>query len=103
MQLAPETYTSLRRKVEGLVVDEGIAFADLKGAVVDFVHGFFEQDLDVRFRPSYFPFTEPSAEVDKVDSKNMWMILRRAKLLKNPDISAHALKKVPCFLGDGIV
>ena len=51
-------------QVEGLVVDEGIAFADLKGTVVDFVHRFFERDLKVRFRPSYFPFTEPSAEVD---------------------------------------
>ena len=51
-------------QVEGLVVDEGISFADLKGTVTDFVHRFFEKDLAVRFRPSYFPFTEPSAEVD---------------------------------------
>ena len=58
------SHSPMFHQVEGLVVDEGIAFADLKGAVVDFVHGFFEQDLDVRFRPSYFPFTEPSAEVD---------------------------------------
>jgi len=58
------SHSPMFHQVEGLVVDEGIAFADLKGAVVDFVHGFFEQDLGVRFRPSYFPFTEPSAEVD---------------------------------------
>lgn len=58
------SHSPMFHQVEGLVVDEGIAFADLKGAVVDFVHGFFEQDLAVRFRPSYFPFTEPSAEVD---------------------------------------
>ena len=58
------SHSPMFHQVEGLVVDEGIAFADLKGAVVDFVHGFFEQDLKVRFRPSYFPFTEPSAEVD---------------------------------------
>ncbi len=58
------SHSPMFHQVEGLVVDEGIAFADLKGAVVDFVHGFFEQDLEVRFRPSYFPFTEPSAEVD---------------------------------------
>lgn len=51
-------------QVEGLVVDEGISMADLKGTVAEFLRLFFEQDLDVRFRPSYFPFTEPSAEVD---------------------------------------
>ena len=58
------SHSPMFHQVEGLVVDEGIAFADLKGTVVDFVHQFFERDLGVRFRPSYFPFTEPSAEVD---------------------------------------
>jgi len=52
-------------QVEGLVIDKNISFADLKGTVVEFLRVFFEQeDLQVRFRPSYFPFTEPSAEVD---------------------------------------
>lgn len=52
-------------QVEGLVVDENVSFADLKGTVVEFLRVFFEkEDLEVRFRPSYFPFTEPSAEVD---------------------------------------
>ena len=58
------SHSPVFHQVEGLVVDEGIAFADLKGVVVDFVHRFFEKHLEVRFRPSYFPFTEPSAEVD---------------------------------------
>ncbi|HUF20279.1 MAG TPA: phenylalanine--tRNA ligase subunit alpha [Burkholderiales bacterium] len=58
------THTPMFHQVEGLVVDEGISFADLKGTVTGFIQRFFEQDLDVRFRPSYFPFTEPSAEVD---------------------------------------
>ena len=58
------SHSPMFHQVEGLVVNEGIAFADLKGTVVDFVRRFFEKDLDVRFRPSYFPFTEPSAEVD---------------------------------------
>ena len=58
------SHSPMFHQVEGLVVDEGIAFADLKGTVVEFVHKFFEKDLGVRFRPSYFPFTEPSAEVD---------------------------------------
>ena len=51
-------------QVEGLVVDSDVSFADLKGALVFFLEEFFEQDLPVRFRPSFFPFTEPSAEVD---------------------------------------
>ncbi len=58
------THSPMFHQVEGLVVDEGISFADLKGTVTDFVRKFFEKDLAVRFRPSYFPFTEPSAEVD---------------------------------------
>lgn len=58
------THTPMFHQVEGLVVDEGISFADLKGTVIDFVQRFFEKDLAVRFRASYFPFTEPSAEVD---------------------------------------
>ena len=51
-------------QIEGLLVDEAVSFADLKGIVSDFLEQFFEQKLKVRFRPSYFPFTEPSAEVD---------------------------------------
>jgi phenylalanyl-tRNA synthetase alpha chain len=58
------THSPMFHQVEGLVIDEGVSFADLKGTVIDFVQRFFERDLDVRFRPSYFPFTEPSAEVD---------------------------------------
>ncbi|MEC9252296.1 MAG: phenylalanine--tRNA ligase subunit alpha [Pseudomonadota bacterium] len=58
------THSPMFHQVEGLVVDKGINFGDLKGTVTEFIHRFFEQELDVRFRPSYFPFTEPSAEVD---------------------------------------
>ena len=58
------THTPMFHQVEGLVVDKGITFADLKGVVIQFLNSFFEKDLPVRFRPSYFPFTEPSAEVD---------------------------------------
>ena len=58
------THSPMFHQVEGLVVDEGISFADLKGTVIDFLQRFFEKDLAVQFRPSYFPFTEPSAEVD---------------------------------------
>ncbi len=58
------THSPMFHQVEGLVVDRGIGFAHLKGTVTDFVRRFFDRDLDLRFRPSYFPFTEPSAEVD---------------------------------------
>lgn len=58
------THTPMFHQVEGLVVDQGVSMAHLKATVLDFLTAFFETDLDVRFRPSYFPFTEPSAEVD---------------------------------------
>lgn len=58
------THTPMFHQVEGLMVDEGISFADLKGVLTHFLQQFFETDLKIRLRPSYFPFTEPSAEVD---------------------------------------
>ena len=58
------THTPMFHQVEGLLVDTDISFADLKGTVDQFLKRFFEADIPVRFRPSYFPFTEPSAEVD---------------------------------------
>ena len=58
------THTPMFHQVEGLVVDRGISFAHLRGTVDQFLKAFFAADLPVRFRPSYFPFTEPSAEVD---------------------------------------
>jgi len=58
------THTPMFHQVEGFLVDTDVSFADLKGLIGDFLRGFFEKDLAVRFRPSYFPFTEPSAEFD---------------------------------------
>ncbi|MES2624323.1 MAG: phenylalanine--tRNA ligase subunit alpha [Pseudomonadota bacterium] len=58
------THTPMFHQVEGLLIDEKASFADLKGLIAEFLQVFFEADLAVRFRPSYFPFTEPSAEVD---------------------------------------
>ena len=58
------THAPMFHQVEGLMVGEDVSFAHLKGIVMDFLRQFFEADLEVRFRPSYFPFTEPSAEVD---------------------------------------
>lgn len=59
-----QTHSPMFHQVEGLLVDEQATFADLKGILDDFLRNFFEGDFKVRFRPSYFPFTEPSAEVD---------------------------------------
>lgn len=58
------THSPMFHQVEGLLIDEHSSFADLKGLIEDFLRVFFERELAVRFRPSYFPFTEPSAEVD---------------------------------------
>ena len=58
------THTPMFHQVEGFLVDENVSFADLRGILYEFLTQFFEQDRQVRFRPSYFPFTEPSAEVD---------------------------------------
>ncbi|BBO60044.1 phenylalanine--tRNA ligase alpha subunit [Mycoavidus sp. B2-EB] len=59
------THSPMFNQVEGLWIDENISFADLKGVYTEFLRRFFERDdLQVRFRPSYFPFTEPSAEID---------------------------------------
>jgi phenylalanyl-tRNA synthetase alpha chain len=59
-----QTHTPMFNQVEGLLVGESVTMADLKGVLHSFVNLFFEKDLEMRFRPSYFPFTEPSAEVD---------------------------------------
>ena len=58
------THTPMFHQIEGLVIDRTTNFAELKGTIIQFLQVFFEKSLDVRFRPSYFPFTEPSAEVD---------------------------------------
>ncbi len=59
-----QTHTPMFHQVEGLVIDEHCTFANLKSLLQDFFNRFFDTELNLRFRPSYFPFTEPSAEVD---------------------------------------
>ena len=59
-----QTHTPMFHQIEGLLVGESVTMADLKGVLQSFVNSFFETSLEMRFRPSYFPFTEPSAEVD---------------------------------------
>ncbi|MCI5142624.1 MAG: phenylalanine--tRNA ligase subunit alpha, partial [Candidatus Electrothrix sp. ATG1] len=58
------THTPMFHQVEGFLVDRSVSFADLKGVLTTFTRRIFQGDLPLRFRPSFFPFTEPSAEVD---------------------------------------
>lgn len=67
------THTPMFHQVEGLLVEENTSFAELKGILYEFLRNFFEEELEVRFRPSYFPFTEPSAEVDVKRKGGKWL------------------------------
>lgn len=67
------THTPMFHQVEGLVVDRGVSFAHLKAILHQFVERFFERRAALRFRPSYFPFTEPSAEVDIRSDSGRWL------------------------------
>ena len=66
------THTPMFHQVEGVIVDETVTFSQLKGLLINFLEIFFEKKLKTRFRPSYFPFTEPSAEVD-IMSEQGWL------------------------------
>ena len=72
-----QTHSPMFHQVEGLLVDEHATFADLKGTLAAFVRAFFERDFEMRFRPSYFPFVEPGAEVDiawqQPDGSTRWL------------------------------
>jgi phenylalanyl-tRNA synthetase alpha chain len=67
------THTPMFTQVEGLVVDRDVSFANLKALLYDFVSKLFEREVELRFRPSYFPFTEPSAEVDVRSESGRWL------------------------------
>ena len=66
------THTPMFNQVEGFLVDENVSFAQLKGLLHSFLESFFQKGMEIRFRPSYFPFTEPSAEVD-IMGNNGWL------------------------------
>ena len=68
-----QTHTPMFHQVEGLMVDKDVSFTELKGILHDFLRNFFEEDMEIRFRPSYFPFTEPSAEVDVKGKNGKWL------------------------------
>ncbi len=66
------THTPMFHQIEGLVIEEGASFSVLKGMLTEFIKDFFGNSIEIRFRPSYFPFTEPSAEVD-IRWKKGWL------------------------------
>ena len=67
------THTPMFHQVEGLVIDRDVSFANLKSIMHQFVECFFERKVEMRFRPSYFPFTEPSAEMDILSDAGRWL------------------------------
>jgi phenylalanyl-tRNA synthetase alpha chain len=92
------THSPMFHQVEGLWVDEHISFANLKGVVQDFLQRFFEQDdLQVRFRPSFFPFTEPSAEMD-MSWKGGWLEIGGCGMV-HPNVLKHVNIDSEKYLG----
>ncbi len=68
-----QTHTPMFHQVEGLVIDRGVSMANIKAVLHQFVESYFERDAELRFRASYFPFTEPSAEVDILWGEGKWL------------------------------
>jgi phenylalanyl-tRNA synthetase alpha chain len=68
-----QTHSPMFHQLEGLMVTERTTFAELKGLINEFLAAFFGKPLTVRFRPSFFPFTEPSAEVDILADNGKWL------------------------------
>ena len=88
------THIPMFHQVEGLVIDQGINFSHLKGILHEFINCFFEKELKLRFRPSYFPFTEPSAEVDILSEDGKWLEILgcgmvHPKVLENLDLDSE--------------
>ena len=67
------THLPMFHQVEGIYIDKDITFSELKGLIYTIIHKLFGHDVELRFRPSYFPFTEPSAEVDILSSDGKWL------------------------------
>ena len=98
------THSPMFHQIEGLWVDDSVTFADLKGVLIDFLKRFFERDdVEVRFRPSFFPFTEPSAEIDMSFGKG-WLEMGGAgmvhpNVLRNVNIDSEKYQGFAFGLG----
>ena len=79
------THLPMFHQIEGILVDENVSFAQLKDLIYKIVHSLFDKDIKLRFRPSYFPFTEPSAEVDILSTDGNWIEILGCGLV-NPTV-----------------
>ena len=98
------THLPMFHQIEGIVVDKDINFAHLKDLIYKIVHSLFGKDIKLRFRPSYFPFTEPSAEVDILSSEGKWLEilgcgLVNPKVLENCNIDSNSFSGIAFGLG----
>ena len=67
------THLPMFHQIEGMYIDENVSFSNLKDLIYKIIQNIFEEKVELRFRPSYFPFTEPSAEVDIMSSNGKWL------------------------------
>ena len=79
------THLPMFHQIEGILVDENVSFAQLKDLIYKIIHSLFDEGIQLRFRPSYFPFTEPSAEVDILSSEGKWIEILGCGLV-NPTV-----------------
>ena len=98
------THLPMFHQIEGILVDKNISFAHLKDLIYKIVHSLFGDDIELRFRPSYFPFTEPSAEVDILSSEGNWLEILGCGLvnpivLENCDIDSNSYSGLAFGLG----
>ena len=98
------THLPMFHQIEGILVDKNISFAHLKDLIYEIVHSLFGKDIELRFRPSYFPFTEPSAEVDILSSEGKWLEILGCGLvnpivLENCNIDSNSYSGLAFGLG----
>ena len=98
------THLPMFHQVEGIYVDENVTFANLKDLIHQILHNLFGKDIKIRFRPSYFPFTEPSAEVDILSDNGKWLEILgcgivHPQVLKNCNIDAKKYSGLAFGLG----
>jgi len=98
------THLPMFHQVEGIYVDENVTFANLKDLIHQILHDIFGSDVEIRFRPSYFPFTEPSAEVDILSENSKWLGILGCGIvnpvvLENCNIDSNKYSGLPFGLG----
>lgn len=97
-----QTHSPMFHQIEGLLLDKHATFVDLKGTLSEFLRAFFERDFEVRFRPSYFPFVEPGAEVDiawqQSDSSVRWLEVLGCGMV-HPNVLKNVGIDSECYTG----